>query len=61
MTTYSPRTTYSDSIKRPDYPRCGTRMMLARIASAKANPGHDDCTFDCPKCGNELIEMCKFK
>jgi predicted RNA-binding Zn-ribbon protein involved in translation (DUF1610 family) len=36
-------------------------MMLARIASAKANPGHDDCTFDCPKCGNELIEMCNFK
>ena len=28
---------------------------------AKANPGHDDCTFDCPNCGNELVEMCKFK
>jgi predicted RNA-binding Zn-ribbon protein involved in translation (DUF1610 family) len=35
--------------------------MLARISPIKAKPGHDECSFDCPNCGNELIETCQFK
>jgi len=57
-----PRATlYSDSIKRPDCPRCGARMMLARFSPARDKPDHDQRTFECPKCGNEISEVVKFK
>jgi hypothetical protein len=61
MTKFQPATAYTDSIKRPDCPRCSTRMMLARITLARNKPTHDECTFDCPKCGNELTELCERK
>jgi predicted RNA-binding Zn-ribbon protein involved in translation (DUF1610 family) len=59
MTIYQPATTYSAAIIRPSCPRCGTRMMLARIEPAQ--PEHDKRTFECPKCGNEHSEVVKFK
>ena len=61
VTTYTPRTVYSDSIKRPNCPRCGTRMMLATIRPAFGKPDHDERTFECPNCGNEVSEVVKFK
>jgi predicted RNA-binding Zn-ribbon protein involved in translation (DUF1610 family) len=61
MTVFTPATPYSDSIKRPNCPRCGTRMMLARIRPVAGKSNHDERTFDCPKCGNEVIEVVKFK
>ncbi len=61
MTKYQPATPYSDSIKRPGCPRCGTRMMLARIRPIPNKPDHDERTFECPKCGNEISEVVKFK
>lgn len=48
-------------IGRPSCPRCGTRMMLARIAPMRDAPDHDQRTFDCPKCGNEMNEIIQFK
>jgi ribosomal protein S27AE len=61
MTLFEPRTPYSDSITRPNCPRCGTRMMLARLSPVPNKPGHDKRTFECPKCGNEVSEVVKFK
>ena len=46
-------------IERPVCPRCGTRMMLARI-SPVAGTDHDKRTFDCPECGNEVTELVQF-
>ena len=60
MTIYKPATPYSDSIKRPDCPRCQTRMMLARIRPIADKLGQDECTFECPKCENELTQQCQF-
>ena len=48
MSTYRPRTAHSDAIKRPDCPKCGTRMNLFGIEPEKA--GHELLTFVCPKC-----------
>lgn len=59
MTIYKPATPYSDSIKRPDCPRCGTRMMLSRIAPVKDEPDQVKHTFECAKCGNEISEVAK--
>jgi predicted RNA-binding Zn-ribbon protein involved in translation (DUF1610 family) len=59
MTIYRPATPYSDGIVRPPCPRCGTRMMLARIALVPNQPDHDKRTFECPKCGNETSEVVK--
>jgi hypothetical protein len=36
------------SIHRPDCPKCGTRMSLARICPAPG--GYDHRTFECAKC-----------
>jgi hypothetical protein len=59
MTSYQPRTSYSDSIKRPACPACGTPMMLDTIEPHL--PHHDLRTFECPKCGNEVSEVVKFE
>jgi len=59
MTLYKPRTPYSDAIKRPDCPRCGTRMMLSRITPVRDKPDHVSHTFDCPKCGEQISEVAK--
>ena len=56
-----PATPYADSIKRPDCPRCGTRMMLARFSPARDKPDHDQRTFECPKCRNRRSGVVKFK
>jgi DNA-directed RNA polymerase subunit RPC12/RpoP len=61
MTIYRPVTPYSDSIKRPDCPRCGTRMMLARMTPVRGQPDHDERTFECANCGNEISEVVKFR
>lgn len=61
MSIYQPATPYSDSIKRPACPRCGTRMMLARITPVRDKPDHDKRSFECPKCGNEISDVVKFR
>ena len=33
----------------------------SRVSYLQGRPGHEECTFDCPKCGNEMIEITKFK
>jgi hypothetical protein len=41
-------TNSSQAIVRPDCPKCGTQMMLARIEPEA--PGEDRRTFECPMC-----------
>ena len=48
-------------IGRPNCPRCGTRMMLARINPLSNSSDQDQRTFDCPNCGNETNEVVQFK
>ena len=48
-------------IGRPNCPRCGTRMMLARINHLSGNPDHDARAFECPNCGNETSEVVQFR
>jgi ribosomal protein S27AE len=59
MTLYQPATAYSDAIKRPPCPQCGSTMLLARIEPDK--PGHDRRTFQCGKCGHCSSEVVKYK
>ena len=48
MTTYQPASPHSDSIKRPDCPKCGTNMRLFGIEPER--PGFELHSFECPKC-----------
>jgi predicted RNA-binding Zn-ribbon protein involved in translation (DUF1610 family) len=41
-------TNSSRAIVRPECPKCGTQMMLARIEPDA--PGEDRRTFECPMC-----------
>ena len=50
MTTYQPATPHSDSIVRPDCPKCGTGMRLFGIEPDK--PGFEVHSFECPSCQN---------
>jgi predicted RNA-binding Zn-ribbon protein involved in translation (DUF1610 family) len=59
MTTYQPATPYSDLIKRPSCPKCGTAMLLTSLEPDK--PDHDKRTFDCAGCGEQVSEVVKFK
>ena len=59
MTIYQPASPYSAAIIRPPCPKCGAKMLLARIEPDK--PDHDKRTFECPSCGNEHSEVVKFK
>jgi hypothetical protein len=46
MTTYQPRTAHSDSIARPDCPKCQTKMRLFGIEPER--PGYELHSFECP-------------
>jgi predicted RNA-binding Zn-ribbon protein involved in translation (DUF1610 family) len=59
MTRYNPPTPYSNSIVRPPCPKCGTQMLLARIAPDK--PDHDKRTFECPKCEHSESVVVKYR
>jgi Zn finger protein HypA/HybF involved in hydrogenase expression len=48
MTIYQPATAHSDSIMRPNCPKCGTAMLLFGIEPEKL--GFELLSFDCPKC-----------
>ena len=48
MTTYQPATPHSDSVVRPNCPKCRTRMLLFGIEPQR--PGYELLSFDCPKC-----------
>jgi hypothetical protein len=43
----------------PICPRCGTRMLLARIFPDR--PGYDRRTYECPRCEYDVIEVVKLK
>ena len=40
---------------RPACPTCGSRMLLVRIFPDK--PGHDQYTYECPRCADEITEI----
>ena len=61
VTKFKPATPYSDSIQRPDCPRCRARMMLSRIGTVPGKPDHEERTFECPNCGNELSDVGEVK
>jgi predicted RNA-binding Zn-ribbon protein involved in translation (DUF1610 family) len=42
-------------VMRPECPKCGTRMWLARIEPDE--PGYDRRKFECPECDHELVEV----
>jgi len=48
MTTYQPATEHSNSIKRPDCPKCGIGMNLFGIEAD--GPVFELHSFECPKC-----------
>jgi hypothetical protein len=43
----------------PARPRCGTRMLLARIFPDR--PGYNRRTYECPRCEYDLTEIVKLK
>jgi hypothetical protein len=43
---------------RPPFPICGSRMLLVRIFPDK--PGHDQHTYECPRCADEITETVQF-
>ena len=55
MTTYQPATPHSDSIKRPDCPKCGTKMRLFGIEAER--PGYELHSFECPKCNHIQVAI----
>ena len=48
-------------IGRPNCPRCGARMMLARVGTILGRPDHDARTFECIQCRQELSKVVRFK
>jgi len=42
----------------PACPTCGSRMSLVRIFPYK--PGHDQHTYECPRCADEITEIVQF-
>ena len=50
MTKYQPATPHSDSIERPNCPKCGTKMRLFGIEAER--PGYELHSFECPKCNH---------
>jgi len=52
-------TSPSQVIERPACPRCGNRMMLARIEPDK--PSHDKRTFECFDCDHAESVVVKYK
>jgi hypothetical protein len=47
-------------IDRPNCPKCGTKMWLARI-EPDSKPGHDVRTFECPECDYWEAVTVKFR
>jgi hypothetical protein len=47
--------TAKDPLNRPECPKCGTQMEVARIVLEA--PGFDRRTFECPMCehSNEVV------
>jgi transposase-like protein len=43
----------------PICPRCGTRMLLARIFPDR--PGYNRRTYECPRCEYDLTEIVRLK
>jgi predicted RNA-binding Zn-ribbon protein involved in translation (DUF1610 family) len=52
-------TNSSQPIVRPECPKCGTTMMLARIVPEA--PGKDRRTFECPMCEHSECILVKFE
>jgi hypothetical protein len=48
MIAYQPKTPHSDSIKRPDCAKRGTKTRLFGIEPER--PGHELHSFECPAC-----------
>jgi Zn finger protein HypA/HybF involved in hydrogenase expression len=44
---------------RPACPTCGSRMLLVRIFPHR--PGHDEHTYECPRCADETTEIVQSK
>jgi DNA-directed RNA polymerase subunit RPC12/RpoP len=49
----------SQQFERPNCPKCGTRMMLARIEPDE--PDHDKRTFECPGCQHAESIVVKYR
>jgi hypothetical protein len=49
----------SQAIERPSCPKCGARMMLARIEPDE--PNHDKRTFECSGCQNSESVVVRYK
>ena len=47
-----------EGFSRPACPTCGSRMLLVRIFPDK--PGHDQHTYECPRCADEITEIVEF-
>jgi ribosomal protein S27AE len=45
---------------RPACPKCGLRMMIARIEPS-GKPNHDMRTFECGQCGHTRSEVVRYK
>jgi hypothetical protein len=43
----------------PACPTCGSGMLLVRIFPDK--PGHDQHTYECPRCADEITEIVQFE
>jgi hypothetical protein len=48
----------SRAIARPPCPKCGTTMVLARMAPH--TPGYDMRTFECPACDHSETSVVHF-
>jgi len=46
-------------IARPNCPKCGTRMWIARIEPDE--PNYDRRTLECPECDHSFTEILKYK
>jgi len=46
-------------LMRPACPTCGSGMLLVRSFPNK--PGHDQHTYECPRCTDEITEIVQFE
>jgi predicted RNA-binding Zn-ribbon protein involved in translation (DUF1610 family) len=58
MTGVQPATMKSNAIVRDPCPKCGTAMVLVRIAPDQ--PRHQLRTFECPKCKQSKSKIVKY-
>lgn len=57
MTTFQPARPHSDSITRPECPKCSTAMRLFGIEPEA--PGFELLSFECPKCLHIAVKQGK--